>query len=126
MVWASQLLSEGKLTRATNPGKPSCTSPPDLGAGVSPSRLPLKTECQAASWHSVPPALKPLGKGGLHVRKEEWREPRDARERRGAVRKATSGWGAQGPGRRAGAPLLRAGALFTLCYCLHLSLAVQC
>lgn len=45
MVGASQLLSGGKLTRATNPGKPGLTAPPDLGAGVSPSHLPVKTEC---------------------------------------------------------------------------------
>lgn len=134
MVWASQLLSGGKLTRPTNPGKPGFSSPPDLGAGVSPSHLPVKTECQAASWHSVPSALKPPGKDGLRVRKEVRKKTgggvegnrRDTGERRGAVLKVRKGWGSQGPGSRAGAPLLRAGALFTLCYCLRLSLAVQC
>ena len=106
MVWGSQLLSGGKLTRPTNPGKPGFSSPPDLGAGVSPSHFPVKTECQAASWHSVPPALKPPGKDGLHVRKEVRKKTgggvegnrRDPGERRGAVLRVGKGWGSRGLG----------------------------
>ena len=53
-------------------------------------------------------------------------EEKPRRRQEGSCAEGRKGWRTRGPGRGAGAPLLRAGALFTLCYCLHLSLAVQC
>lgn len=50
----------------------------------------------------------------------------DAKGQREAKRAEWAGAWEKGRGGRAGMPLLRAGALFTLCYCLHLPLAVQC
>lgn len=62
---------------------------------------------------------------GLALRREEG-GLKDENGQREAKRAEWAGAWEKGRGGRAGMPLLRAGALFTLCYCLHLPLAVQC
>lgn len=132
----------------------SCESPPNWGGGDFFQSFPVKIECQAQGIHPFrcllgPPAPKAPEKGGLSepgrvlekkVKRGMMGKERlagrteekggncteDEKGQREAERAEWPGYWEKGRGGRAGVPLLRAGALSTLCYCLRLSLAVQC